>query len=385
LLKILLVTHYFPAHRGGVEIVAGKLIENLLRNPNISAVWIASNTDTCPSSSLRLTCCPVSTLNLFENNLQIPYPIWMFSAFTRILKEVKSSDIIHLHDYLYMGNIITFILAKIYRKPIVITQHIGLIPYKSIFLRNLLALLNRTIGSFMLGSAKQVIFISEEVKIYFTKHTTFAHLPLLIANGVESNIFYSVSSKERLQLRLNYGFTSEATIYLFVGRFVEKKGLPILKQLAQRFPQIHWVFAGWGKLDPEEWNLSNVRVFKGLANTELTPLYQISDLLILPSKGEGFPLVVQEAMACGTPTMVSAEVAQAYPLAKSLMIPVEVETSDAIAQWAEKIKFLLANFNIVSELRPKVAEFAIEHWSWRNCAEKYQETLEIYTKNKKLK
>jgi glycosyltransferase involved in cell wall biosynthesis len=380
LLKILLVTHYFPNHRGGVEIVAGKIIENLLKNHRVSVVWIASNTDICPNSSSSLTCRPVFTFNFFENNLQIPYPVWTVPAFKKIFKEVRQADIIHLHDYLYMGNIIAFVIAKIYRKPVVITQHIGLIPYKNIFFRHLLSLLNQTVGSLVLGSAEQVIFISEEVRKYFIKHTTFTHPPLLVANGVETTIFQQVASEERLQIRTNFGFSPEDKICLFIGRFVEKKGLPILNQLAQIFPQVQWIFAGWGKCNPEDWNLDNVSVFKGLSNAELAPLYQMSDLLILPSKGEGFPLVVQEAMACGTPAVVSPEVAQAYPEAKSLMHSAEVETSDAVVQWSEKIKFLLTNFSIVSALRPKVAKFAIEHWNWNKCAEKYQEVLEGYVK-----
>jgi glycosyltransferase involved in cell wall biosynthesis len=379
LLKILLVTHYFPNHRGGVEIVAGKLAENLLQNRKISVVWISSNTDICPSSSSALTCCPVSTLNFFENNLQIPYPIWTLSAFKRILKEVRHADIIHLHDYLYMGNIITFMLAKIHRKPIVITQHIGLIPYKNIFFKNLLALLNRTIGSLILSSAEQVVFISEEVRQYFIKHTAFAHSPLLIANGVETAIFCPVASEERLQIRKRFGFLPEDKVFLFAGRFVEKKGLPILHRLAQHFSQVRWVFAGWGKLDPEEWNLTNVSVVKELSNAELAPLYQISDLLVLPSKGEGFPLVVQEAMACGTPVMVSPEVAHAYPEAKSLMFAAEVETSDAIANWFEKIEHLLNDPIEISELRSQVYIFAQEHWSWKDCAESYYKIFRKYT------
>ncbi len=344
-------------------------------------VWISSNTDICPCSLSALTCYPVFTLNFFETNLQIPYPIWMLSAFRRILKEVRHADIIHLHDYLYMGNIIAFVLAKIYRKPIVITQHIGLIPYKNIFLKNLLALLNRTIGSLMLSLAEQVVFISEEVRQYFIKYTAFVHLPLLIANGVETAIFHPVTSEKQLQIRKSFGFSSEDRVYLFVGRFVEKKGLPILHRLAQHFPQVQWVFTGWGKLDPEEWNLPNVSVMKGLSNAEIAPLYQMSDLLILPSKGEGFPLVVQEAMACGTPVMVSPEVAKAYPEAESLMFAAEVETSDAINNWSKKIEYLLDHPIEVSELRSQVAIFAQEHWSWKDCAENYYKTFKKYTKS----
>jgi glycosyltransferase involved in cell wall biosynthesis len=156
-----------------------------------------------------------------------------------------------------------------------------------------------------------------------------------------------------------------------VGRFVEKKGLPILHRLAKLFPKVCWIFAGWGKIDPKEWNLPNIRVLKGLSNAELAPLYQISDLLVLPSKGEGFPLVVQEAMACGTPAMVSPEVAQAYPAATSLMISIEVETSDAIAKWAEAVEYYLNHEIEISELRSKVSAFAKEHWSWQDCAEQY--------------
>jgi glycosyltransferase involved in cell wall biosynthesis len=379
LLKILLVTHYFPGHRGGVEIVAGKLVEKLLQNPQISVVWISSNTDICPRSSLALVCYPVFALNFFENTLQIPYPIWMSSAFIRIFKEVRRADIIHLHDYLYIGNIITYILAKVYKKPVIITQHIGLIPYKNIFFRSLLSQLNRTLGSLMLGSSEQVIFISEEVRKYFIKHTSFTHSPLLITNGVETGIFHTAASEERLQIKRSFGFLAEDKICLFVGRFVEKKGLPILHQLAQRFPQIHWVFAGWGKLDPEGWNLDNVSVVKGLSNAELAPLYQMADLLVLPSKGEGFPLVVQEAMACGTPVFVSPEVAHAYPDAKSLMYSAEVETSDAITKWSKKIEYLLNHPIVIAELRPKVSTFAQEHWSWKDCSEKYYKIFKNHT------
>jgi glycosyltransferase involved in cell wall biosynthesis len=377
-LKLLLVTHYYPKHRGGVEIVAGRLVETLTQDHKVSAIWIASNTDACPTESLGLKCYPVSAINFFENYLHIPYPIWTFSALCKIWNGVKQAEIIHIHDYLYMGNLFTFILAKIYQKPIVITQHIGLIPYQNLFLRGLLVQLNQTLGRFILGSAEQVVFISNEVQKYFLKYTFFRYSPLLVVNGVETTIFSPASLEERRQIRQDFSFSPENKICLFVGRFVEKKGLPTLHELAKLFPQVHWIFAGWGKLDPEAWNLPNVRVFRGLSGTELAPLYQMADLLVLPSKGEGFPLVVQEAMACGTPTVVSPEVAQAYPAAAALMFSVAVEGADAdfgggaIAQWSNQLENLLYHSTQLSDLRPRVATFAAEHWSWQKCAQQYQ-------------
>ena len=61
-------------------------------------------------------------------------------------------------------------------------------------------------------------------------------------------------------------------------------------------------------------------VHRNLSQAELPPLYQAADLLVLPSVGEGFPLVVQEAMACGTPALVGDETAAGCPEAGAVSI-----------------------------------------------------------------
>src|SRR4029077_19092998 len=109
-------------------------------------------------------------------------------------------------------------------------------------------------------------------------------------------------------------------LFLFLGRFVEKKGLPVLRELAQRLPQVRLLLAGWGPIDPAAWGLPNVTVVRSPSTGELSALYQAADLLLLPSVGEGFPRSVQEAMACGTPALVGSETAAGCPGSEGVLL-----------------------------------------------------------------
>jgi glycosyltransferase involved in cell wall biosynthesis len=375
-LKILLITHYYPEHRGGIEIVAGNLAESLTKIGNLEINWMASNVDPPPIGIHRLHCLPMKASNIIEEKLHLPYPLWSLPSLGKLWREVQWADVIHLHDYLYMSNISAFLFAKIHHKPIVITQHIGFIPYKSAFFRKLLSFLNETIGIGMLKRASQTIFISEVVQKYFANKARFRRPTLMIPNGVNTAIFIPVKEEQRRQIRQELGLSLDATILLFVGRFVEKKGLSILQQLAKRLPFIQFVFAGWGSINPETWNLPNVKVFRDRRDTTLAPLYQAADLLILPSKGEGFPLVVQEAMACGTPVLVNSETVQANSAAQYLMFSEDLETGDIIEKWAVKIENLLQDSQMLTSIRPEVANFAHQHWSWSACAEEYHQIFQ---------
>ena len=378
-LKLLVVTHYYPEHRGGVEIVAGKLVESLTEEGKVEIKWMASNVNLHPEGNSALSCLPMSSSNFIENNIHIPYPLWSLPSFFKLWKAIQSSDVIHLHDYLYMSNLAAFLFAKIRGRPVVITQHIGFIPYKSPLFRVLLSLLNRTLGRSILKNANQVVFISEVVQKYFSEKTCFRRPPLMIPNGVDTSMFFPLEEQQRKTIRQELGLPGEKPIFLFVGRFVEKKGLPILKYLAQRFRSVHWAFAGWGSLDPESWSLPNVSVFRDRRGTKLAPLYQAADLLVLPSKGEGFPLVVQEAMASGTPVMIGSETAEAYRAAKHLIFSEDVEILDAVERWSAKIEELLQDYSSLNALRPKVADFARQHWCWQSCAEQYYQIFKKLT------
>lgn len=373
--RVTLVTHYFPSHRGGVESVAWELASRLAASGAMTITWVSSNTDHAPPDLPGLRCVPVNACNVIERRLGFPFPLWSPFALATLIRAVRESDVVHLHDCLYLPNLIAWAAARLSRRPVIITQHVGMIPYRSPALRAALAGANRVFGRLLLGSASQTIFVSDVVLSYFRQFIRFDRPPLRLANGVDTGMFSPADEQRRNALRLQLGAGKETPLLMFAGRFVEKKGLALLHRLARGMPQMRWIFAGWGPMDPSGWSLPNVEVRKNLTRAQLVPLYQAADLLVLPSVGEGFPLVVQEAMACGTPALVGDETAAGCPEAAGLLLTEPLGRGDVSARWSARIEAMFASTGNLPDLRTRVAQFARATWSWENCTKRYAEVL----------
>jgi len=310
----------------------------------------------------------MSAWNVAERRLGFPYPLWSPGSLLRLSQEVARSDLVHLHDNLYLGNFITYLVARRAKKPVVVTQHVGAVPYRSPCLRSLLGVANRTIGRIVLGGASQVVFVSPRVQDYFLRFVHFGRTPRWVSNGLERTMFYPVAAAERNSLRWARRWPDGQPVFLFAGRFVEKKGLPILRRLAQEFPECHWVLVGWGPEDPRRWGLANVECHDVMDHRALSEYYRAADFFVIPSTGEGFPLVVQEALACGTPAILSAETAEGMP-------GIDLVCRTADAHWedfAKTIRKILGERTNWGTWRQCVAAFAAEHWDWERCTKQYE-------------
>jgi glycosyltransferase involved in cell wall biosynthesis len=370
-IKLLTVSNFFDSHRGGLEIVAGRLARELSVR-GFEVTWLASDTTPAPADA-GLRCVAARVWNVAERRLGVPWPMLSPGSIARLWREVKAADAVLLHDALYMASVVTFLAAKAHRRPLVIVQHIGQIPYRSPVLRGLMALANRLVAAPVLGGADQVVFISEFVRTYFGG-LRFRSPPRLIFNGVDTEVFRPACSGERAAARDRFGLAGP--VALFVGRFVEKKGVEILRRAAAAQPDVTFAFAGWGVIDPAAWGLANVRVFSDLSGGGLAELYRAADVFVLPSQGEGFPLVVQEALACGLPVVCGTESTRADAEATAYLSGVEVEGRDQDAAAAE---VLAAMDRAFSEAAPGDAQrryaFVRRRYAWSAAADRHAEII----------
>ncbi|MBI3231167.1 MAG: glycosyltransferase family 4 protein [Burkholderiales bacterium] len=370
-INILQISAFFAAHGGGIEVVAEKLGQAAAAQGN-QVTWMATGTvDQFPGSShLGMTCIRAPYIDPIEKAIGLPMPLWSLGALIKLWRQVGLADVVHIHDYLYFSSFFAFVFAKLRRKPVVLTQHIGEIPFKNRFFKILLSTINRTIGAWILARCGQVVFVGKLVKAYFEQITHFETPACLIANGVDHAIYHPSNTPH----------PSEASLRcLFVGRFVEKKGINLLRQCMD-LSGIQWTFIGWGPLSPSDWHADEKRailaIHENLRADQVVPHYQNADVLVLPSTGEGFPLVLQEALSCGTPVLVSQEVASAFErLDETCVYSAETRGDSGVEQLRAKLTELASKVEAIRQARETALTFA-QQWGWGHCASEY---LAIYT------
>jgi glycosyltransferase involved in cell wall biosynthesis len=118
-------------------------------------------------------------------------------------------------------------------------------------------------------------------------------------------------------VRASWGATPANTVVLFCAKLQPwKRPLDLLRAFAQaNLPHALLVFAGEGSLRPKleeeaaTLSISSQVRFLGFVNqSQLPAVYTSADVMVLPSEYEPFAVVVNEAMCCGCPVIVSDRV-----------------------------------------------------------------------------
>jgi glycosyltransferase involved in cell wall biosynthesis len=377
-MRILMASHYFASHKGGVEIVAEALFHAFSDNGQ-EVVWIAGNVTSPPEPRGNSRAVSLPVFNFVEDKIGLPFPIPTIGALRKIIREIRSVEILILHDCLYLSNIIAFLAARWRGIPIIIIQHTRYYPGGTHLLNAIMKIATAIVTHPMLLRAAQVIFIGK------TTMESYAQLrlrscPELIFNGVNTDLFHwRGDSQTVLAIRRKYCLPEDGTVILFVGRFVEKKGILVIKHMANLRSDWTWVLAGWGPLDPTRWNAANVQVFSSLDDPSIAELYRCCDLLVLPSSGEGgFPLVAREALASGIPVVCGEETLGADPAMAEFVTGVPVYPEDDDRTTREFLFAIDKAFDCGAKSDEKFEErksFAVSQCSWHRATEQYLEII----------
>ena len=146
--------------------------------------------------------------------------------------------------------------------------------------------------------------VSKEASQAFINKGAFTKENLItVYNGIDLNKFKFSNSKNDI-VSIDDGFTN----FLSVGRLNEQKDYPNLLNAISKLDvnlKVRFNIVGDGELRLAIENLIDSMGIKNKVNLlgrrkDIATLMHQSDFFILPSKYEGFGLVVAEAMACGT-------------------------------------------------------------------------------------
>ena len=365
-MRILMATNYQPPHMGGIEYAAGSLKRCWEESGNL-VTWITTDIPRGGAPE-TLDNIRIPALNVFESLFQINSPVISPLSYKEIEREVMDHDVINVHS-LAPGLTSAVLRAALkFKRPTVVTQHVGVIPLK-------IPLLNIVQEKFISRSASHLVhegalltFVGKAVRDWFVEH---AALPedrvFMTPAGIDQHDFFFVSDQERYQYRSKWNIEGNKLNVLFVGRFYEKKGLPLLQAVAQRCPSAHFTFVGSGPINPTRWNLPNVQVIPHVSTIELRELYGSHDVFIMPSVGEGWPAVVPQAMACGLACLISEETFEGYGQDPQTFLICERD-ADVIARMLAE---LVAGRIPAQKLRKEISDYAMNVWDWKRTANTY--------------
>jgi glycosyltransferase involved in cell wall biosynthesis len=243
-------------------------------------------------------------------------------------------------------------------------------------------LLSRCTAFLSIGKANQAFY-----RQYGISPERIFSSPYFVDNRRFEAQFQELSS-ERADLRATWHIPEEHVCFLYAGKLEAKKRVGDLLRamdIARRgTDNIHLLVVGAGELMDEsrrfveEMNLPVT--FAGFLNqTEITRAYVAADCLVLPSDfGETWGLVVNEAMVCGLPAIVSDRVGCGPDLIEEGVTGAVFPCADVEAL-ASKLAEFASNAEKLSRIGKQARE-RVQHYSVDHAVEGTLQAINFVTK-----
>jgi len=321
-LRILTLATCFP---NPVDPIPGTFIRSRLQNMTPGAdIWVVAPIPALNYSKLRHGGAIAGGIPSYEEDgaLRVSHPRWFypplgglfnaFFLFVQLIRPIRRLrvgfpfQLIDAH-FGYPEGIAAALLSIVFRRPFTVTLRGSEVDHAAKPVRRLGM-------AWALRRAALVIAVSERLRQFSLELGVDERRTALIPNGVDSGVFYP---RDREALRRALGIGPSQRLIVSAGALVELKGhhrtiAAVKRLLDQGIPVQLRIAGGAGphenviRRQIAELSLGeHVHLLGALPPDRLAELMCAADVFCLASRREGWPNVVQEALACGTPVVAT--------------------------------------------------------------------------------
>ncbi len=308
-------TDFKRASAGGIMTLLSELIRRLSEQFPVLFVGVGDPHD--GEAVRQRVCAPsLTVLSILSPEGRPPWlplnVVFTIALFRKRRMICQSADLVHVHR---METALPFVIGK--SKPVLLTVH-GSSKFHAMTrtgpLRwRVVKFLYDLIEGFVFSRADRVILVSGEAYEYYSRrHPRLRPKLVIIPNFIEMSEFRHI---DRAAARTTYRLTAANIAVVYAGRLVQEKRVDVLIKafalLLRDQPSARLFIAGEGpdhdRLQQQvtTQHVDNVHFLGLLPKPEVHTLLAGADLVVLPSRFEGFPMVALEALAYGVPVVAS--------------------------------------------------------------------------------
>ncbi|MFX0138784.1 MAG: glycosyltransferase family 4 protein [Candidatus Hodarchaeota archaeon] len=305
-MKILHINPYPPEHLGGSELFCKNLVINLKKIKNIDSDILTSDILKRRKKADFIDRSIKIIYKKFYFNLWGKNPIVNISSY--VLKNLEKYDLIHAHSYIFLTSFQCALLRRIKKFPFILHIHGGvqtpLVSSSSIAENLQLTFKNRffdnIFGRITINSADAIISVSKkDLNILKKRYDISKKINKYIPIGIDVNKFKNEPDREKKYIT-------------FIGRLSYIKGIDrfinFVKKVYKKDKSLKFLVVGNGPLINlviEAQKSYPITHFKFYPYDKIENIYNISKIVIIPSRFEGIPTTLLESLACETPVIAN--------------------------------------------------------------------------------
>jgi glycosyltransferase involved in cell wall biosynthesis len=223
----------------------------------------------------------------------------------------------------------------------------------------------------MLSAAKRaqaLVAVSADLAKKMTEYGMPKDRVHVLRNGVDTKLF---APHPRAAARRKLGLCMDGSLVIGVGNCVPLKGFDLLIRAASPLQGVRLLIVGEGPLRDDLASLAEalmpgrIEFRPNMRQEELRYAYASADVLGLPSLSEGWPNVILEAIACGTPVVASS--VGGVPEILSNDAPARLIPDRSVESWTDALRKILANPIAPAEVRQYAIRFGWDEIVKRQC------------------